>query len=81
MLDYNIDIFLTNVSKRFNIPKDELDKLKSYKNYYCEFNQNIRLDNTTCKIVKEIYRDRENNEYIILNNIDKNEYYGFKIIN
>lgn len=71
MLDYNIDLFLNKISENFGINRIELEKFKDYKPYNTEFIEEI----------KTIYRDRQNKEYILLENTkENNTYYALQIV-
>lgn len=83
LLDYNINIFLDNISKTYNINRQELDKFKDYNK------ENIEDYITS---IKKVYIDKDNNKYILVeqntientienaieNNID-NSYIAIKI--
>jgi hypothetical protein len=71
MLDNNIDIFLNKISEHFGINRIELEKFKDYKPYNTEFIEEI----------KTIYRDRQNKEYILLdNNQEPNSFYALQFV-
>jgi hypothetical protein len=72
ILDYNINLFLDNITKKYNINRDELESLKDYNHTYIE---------TTINTVKKIYEDNEENQYILLDKVipTQNDYYAIKI--
>ena len=69
MLDYNINIFLNNISNHFGITRLELEKFKDYKK-----------ENIECiKKITNLYIDRYNNNYILLEKQKDNTYYAIKL--
>ncbi len=80
---YNISILLTNISKKFNININTLDKF--YPNDFY-FYRNLMIQNTNSDITKysfennKIYCDKDSNKYILIsNNENTNIYDSIKI--
>tara|TARA_B100001093_G_scaffold516076_1_gene593983 strand:- start:1996 stop:2232 length:237 start_codon:yes stop_codon:yes gene_type:complete len=74
ILDYNVNLFIENISKKFNIDCASLQNIKSSENIY------IRLEEKTLKIHNDLY----GNKYIIINNSDisvNDEYFAVKMLN
>tara|TARA_B100000497_G_C7444004_1_gene275940 strand:+ start:134 stop:421 length:288 start_codon:yes stop_codon:yes gene_type:complete len=83
---YNISILLKNVSKKFNINIDTLNKFypkdfSLYRNLIIKNNNAINLDITEYSLKKKkIYCDKNSNKYILIcNNENTNIYNSIKI--
>ncbi len=72
ILDYNINLFFDNISKKYSINRNELESFKDYKKTDTEFNDEYII--TT----KQIYQDINKKEYILIekNNKLNSEYYA-----
>lgn len=74
ILDYNLNLFIENISKKFNIDCSSLQDIKSSESIY------IKLEEKILKVHKDVY----GNKYIIINNSGisaNNEYLAVKMIN
>lgn len=83
---YNISILLKNVSKKFNINIDTLNKFypndfSLYRNLMIKNNNAINLDITEYSLKKKtIYCDKNSNKYILIcDNENTNIYNSIKI--
>ncbi len=69
ILDYNINLFFNNISKKYNINRNDLESFKDYKK--TDIDEYIIT-------TKQIYQDINKKEYILIekNNKSNSEYYA-----
>ena len=71
LVKYNLSLTIDNISNKFDIPKSKLIKL---------LNQiNIPLSNDIYEYKLPIYKDKKNNKYALLTNINDNFFYALLI--
>ena len=71
LIKYNISLTIDNISHKFNIPKSKLNNL---------LNQiNLPKSNETFKYNLPVYKDRLNNKYALLTNINDDFFYALLI--
>ncbi len=65
ILDYNINLFFDNISKKYNINRNDLESFKDYIKIDTEFNDEYII--TT----RQIYQDINQKEYILIEKNNK----------
>lgn len=71
LIKYNLSLTIDNISNKFNIPKSKLTELLN--------KINIEASNRIYEYKLPIYRDKKNNKYALLTNIDDDFFYALLI--
>lgn len=74
MLDFNINLFLNNISEQFHIPRSELEQFKDYKPE--QFN--TRYVEKTMAV--PLYKDQQERKYVVLKKTEGNRYLALRVV-